>query len=64
MSQKEVTVQPTQEDLSQEHEIRVAKAKQLRKDGIEPWPSFKPVDSKAADLKNRAKELKILPTKL
>ena len=35
---------------SQEHEVRVAKALELRKKGIEPWPSMKKVSSTAQEL--------------
>jgi lysyl-tRNA synthetase, class II len=56
MSEKEANSR-VGEDFSGEHEIRVEKVKQLRELGIEPWPSFKPICSKAADLQLKAENL-------
>lgn len=44
-------------ELSTEHEIRVAKLAQLKAAGIEPWPSFAPVTTQAAELQAIAKTL-------
>lgn len=41
---------------SQEHEIRVKKALDLRSKGIEPWPSIKPVSDTAAKILGKFKE--------
>src|SRR3989338_3649203 len=37
-------------ESTQEHDIRVEKALSLRKQGIEPWPAFKPVNATASQV--------------
>lgn len=39
------TSQPTELTPTQEHEVRLAKLKELEKRGMSPWPEFKPVSA-------------------
>ena len=41
---------------SEEHDIRVQKVKDLRENGIEPWPEFKPVNANAHEVINEFQE--------
>lgn len=38
----------TEQDLSHEHEVRVAKVKEMESAGVQPWPEFKPVTATCA----------------
>ncbi|MGB8367497.1 MAG: lysine--tRNA ligase [Candidatus Babeliales bacterium] len=44
------TEKDKESDISQEHTIRVKKTEKMRAAGIEPWPSFKPIDATCKDV--------------
>lgn len=44
------TIDPLVHDTSTEHEIRVKKVEELRKQGIEPWPGNKPITATCAQV--------------